>query len=322
MAERSPYGQRAVRVRLAQNGTMDAGWAARQLAPLPWIRAVIAVPPSLYLRLSSDVMRDWARVGDRPEPVLPWRRATLMHADMNAVSSGPLDVLRQVCTAKAIAALLRAGGCTVTSTETVVDTSNAFSAHSKVTLQLQDAVGMWTETVIAIAGVDLPRGSLRARHGGMLQFRDLLYELDRLGGNNAYGLALTSFLMLLCPRESRLKLDAAKLASGTAAYVALTALVRIKPYCEDPRAAGGHDADMSDLLLALDAMPNAVRRALVDLEPSYIVRHMRSIVFAANGHLGPGDPLRHDLSRTLTEGFDRLAIDTRASAVAGLSTVY
>lgn len=307
VAERSPYGQRALRVRFGRDRDGAARLAAERLAAMPWVGDVAAIPPNVYLKLPAIIMREWssaASMGRRQQP----RRLTIRHADPETLASEPLDVLRHVCTARSIAALLRSVGCDVSHEILPLKSSNAFFAHSEVRVRLWTGEASECETSVSVAGVDLPQGKLRARSGGVLQVGDLLRELDGGQSGEALVLALAAFLMLSSPRTVRLKLDEAKLVAEVRDWQAIIAAADIRQRGTKSLAAS-NEAQVANILLALDGSAAAARKALSELDPYYLIRHLRGLALSADAHLAASDPLRQRVAVALREGFANVALE-------------
>lgn len=276
ISERSPFGRRAIRLHAPER----AGAVAQRLLRAAWVEEAVAAPPNVYLRPDPEALEAWFALGKAA--AAPTRLSASIDYPDPTVRGAALDALRQASVGRGLAAMLRSSGVTVVETEAAAVATPQFRAADHIRLRLAaEDEGAGVE--LAVAGVDVTQGALRARHGGALHVADLMAEISGAAPGSSAP-ALAAFLMLRCERGQRLVLDEARLKADLDLIGELSGAAPGRP-----RSIGG--AERVDLILAAAATPAVADRALEALDPYVLCRHLRNLVLAGGARLPAGDPL-------------------------------
>jgi hypothetical protein len=296
VAHRSPLGPRALRVQLKE-ATADPSpeaWTAlgSVLEDQWWVDAVAPRPKYLYLRLTTDALRAWVAGGPGPvegddgagRSIRVWLRAR---------DPGSLAGRRQAAVGRSVAALL---------------TSRGFRT---AVVEGQPAAGGRGRLVpVDLGEVDVRHGPLRARHGGSVNVDDVLGDIRRrlapshglAEGGDRFAEALLAFVLLRTPRTRRVQLADETLEREASAFATLLearAIAGSRAAAPDgnglgPAAGDGSEPAVRDLALELDMLPGVAARAAEALEPSLLIRFVRSVadrMHAAKTYLPASDGL-------------------------------
>lgn len=321
VAERSPLGQRALRIRPPGDTDSVRAAACKQLslwlADQPWVEAVIARAPHVYLRVRTETMCSWVTAAFSGHgPTLGQegrdRVAVLQFVDSSAGSPRSLDEFRQAATGRAIASLLASRGYEVMVNPLPVPERAAIALKaappeaSKVWLYIFSTTDSSSPNdgdllQAQVGGVDVPHGRLRARHGGTVSAEDILGEIqERLLTEFSNNPALVNsaalreqcaemllvFVLLRVERARRVQLDDAKLHGELTAFTSVLEARQFAAAVTSPfEAAGasvppklaGSDRAMRDLAVEIDLLPLVAARVVNELEPALITRYVRSL---------------------------------------------
>jgi hypothetical protein len=307
ISERSPFGRRAVRIRADQACPQAARDGVERLAREPWVAAAVATPPNIYLLVEDCALEAWVMSQPVFRPPSASLSAELTYPDPAALSAAPLELMRQAAVGWALATLLRSRGVDVTERHAASASNKAFQAAGRIGLRL-GVDGALTEIAVEVAGVDVPQGALRARHGGVLHVADLLSELRRVAPAPSSGLA--RFLMLRCERGQRLRIDETRLSADAEIFEEWEGAHGAQP----TRAL--RSAERADLILGLEALTGAGHRALEALDPHGLCRHLRGLLLIGAARLPKTDPLRPRAMEILDEAACSLALTAAQVAQA------
>jgi hypothetical protein len=291
IAPRSPLGPRAVRIQLRDAPADPTPEAWRALASVLedqwWVDAVAPRPQQAYVRVTTGALRGWVAAGSGPvtgsegagRSVRMWLRAR---------DPGSLAGRRQAAVGRSLAALLSSRGFRTALVEGQPEVD-----------------GRGRLVPVDLGEVDVQHGPLRARHGGSVNAGDVLGEIrDRLAPSpaDAHAEALLAFVLLRTPRTRRVQLADETLkreASGFASLLEARAIAGTCAAAPDenglgPAAGDGSEPSVRDLALELDLLPGVAARAAEALEPSLLIRFVRSVadrVHAAKTYLPAADGL-------------------------------
>ncbi|ETX02038.1 MAG: hypothetical protein ETSY1_05055 [Candidatus Entotheonella factor] len=252
IAERSPLGPRAVRVR--QTDALDGSrgidfrnlgsWLEGQV----WVEAIAVRPSHIYVRIGTETLRSWV-VSESADHRLArgqegCGQTVVIRCAAPSALQRSLDWFREAAVSRAIVALFTSRGYNVMLAP--VDGSRGQLGHAmpsshpgtgKVTAHMVVGSARLPDhgdiIRIPVGAVDVPHGPLRARYGGTVSADDLLVSIRngsitefRLNGgrmvsqdgNDRYDEASLAFVLLRTPRARRIQLDNAKLLGEAAAF--------------------------------------------------------------------------------------------------------
>lgn len=332
VAERSPLGARAIRIRPDDsNGSAGELCAklVRWLEGRPSVEAVMARPPNVYVRITTDALCSWVseslsecglQSGQEGEGLFAVVRFNEAEAN-----SSMLDQFRRASVGRAIAAMIAARGCRV-HIESASDGDKTTRGLGNQGESDGIEVDVWRghaaqsdnhEIVRApVAGVDLPHGPMRARHGGAVTVADLIRDIRKSQINGQQDVrntdlnptgevhqdAVLAFVLFRTERTRRIQLDDAKLCGEVRNFEAIRSARRFIESCRENSAPensepakGNCDQErIRELASEIDLLFCVMARAVSELEPAIIARYVRTLaqrVEAARPQMFPNHPL-------------------------------
>jgi hypothetical protein len=328
MAERSPVGPKALRICTAgPEGKAACAELAAWLASQPWVGASASRPPNVYVRVALDAFEAWVIAGVAAptfgrgcEGV--GARVRLHFREPEVTASDALQRLRQSLTGRALASML---------------TSRGFAVASEPELSTADVASRELCPQLSVGGVDIVHGPLRARLGGAAGSEDLKREIfehlrkdcgspDRC---DAYAELALAMLLLRTEPSGHVRLDDARLQAECSMLGAIvTALAlpeQLSPSSQLPEPVPTRidsEGVLREVLADLDEFPRIAARAASHLDPSLVLRCVRSLAertIAAAPHIPAGDPLWRAIATVMNLGFELLALDLGANSAASHS---
>jgi len=338
ISERSPVGPHAIQIQpdFTQNDRTAGGLddVRSYLSAQRWVRAAVQRADRIYTQLDAQTLLYWIL-----NEGCPFEDALRQEGDSNSkctrsdILTKSLSACRLLIVRRALTYLLRAHQlrATISSASAIREEdggelSIVFLTESPVlSTKEPDKVS------IRVGGVDVPKGTLRARYGGDVSAYDLLREIERrlerkeseaARAGWLYGPLVStiapialSYAMLREPCGSRVCADEARLQD--AALVACSVITAGAVMADGPSAS---DVDaIYNLAMEMELLPTASARAASRLEPFILIRQLRSLArsaHVASSSLGTVHPIRRIIRSTIAMSLDSLGL-TADPYVAG-----
>jgi len=349
IAERSPLGPRAVRLHVAVNEPQRSSAACDALATWlkgqPWADGIVVRPPNVYVRIGTDALHHWV-ADEFFDPHVLYEthvdmdeHTTIIHLGiLNNDRQMSLDSFRRLTVGGSIAMLLTLMGHAV-AIEPISHSDKETQAPPLIDIEMMARIDAHQDNIstnrlkVAVEGVDIRHGPLRARFGGGVSADDLMHSLmnhplewaqesDTTLVRHWYGQAALRFVMLRTERARRVQLDDVKWASEVASFDTVLAAWRIAwTHSEAGLTSSSQMAQtvmsvkensaLRDVAAELDQLAHVAVRATSELEPALLMRYLRALAectHAAQPYIEPADPLWRAIHRAFDTALEWVGI--------------
>lgn len=329
IARRSPLGPFAARIVLGrpdewtdrQRAKARAAELGARLRRLPWVDSVAVRPPRVFATLGDEPL--WTHVIGQPARQADG--AGRVRIRLGGVPRNDLTSARMARTVEALVGILGRCGWDAA----VADSFEAGARHLMVTpVESIDSTvpaapldPAWE--AVKVGSVEVPRGPMVARYGGVVFEDDVVHELlERrpapldprlpLDQREAWARGLVAFKLLRATRGQHVALTEERLLAGAAdAFDTVLRARGLSSSGPSGPSSDGFDADERRILMHVALLPAAMSAAYNALDPSLLIRFVVELAehSASHGRLRPpGHPVPAAVSAAVGEALHALGI--------------